>query len=153
MLFRSAFKKDRGKYGDGPAITYPETPGEPVVISGATNATPIVITTTTHTFDTGDGVRIASVGGNTDANGDWVITVVDSTHFSLDTSVGNAAYTSGGLATEYAAMGATHLVPFSEESMGKTIEHLKANALIGSGQVLPQGLIGKIGRASCRERV
>jgi len=139
---KAAFKKDRGLYGAGPDIAYPETPGEPIVISDATNATPIVIETTTHTFVTGDGVRIASVGGNTAANGDWVITVVDSTHFSLDTSVGNGAYTSGGLATEYAALAATHLVPFSEESMSKTIEHLKATALVGSGQVLPQGLIG-----------
>lgn len=68
-----------------------------VVISDATNASPIVITTSApHNLTTGDNVLIASVGGNTDANGYWSVTVLTATTFSLDYSVGNAAYTSGG---------------------------------------------------------
>lgn len=71
-----------------------------VNISGATNASPIVITTATpHAFATGYVVTIASVGGNTAANGTFVITVLSSTTLSLTGSTGNSAYTSGGTAT------------------------------------------------------
>lgn len=66
------------------------------VITGATNATPIVITAAAHGLTTGMKTTVASVGGNTAANGTWVITRVDANSFSLDTSVGNGAYTSGG---------------------------------------------------------
>ena len=70
-------------------------------VSGATNASPIVIqTSAAHLFGNGDTVVVASVGGNTAANGTWIITVVDSTHFSLNGSTGNGAYTSGGTATD-----------------------------------------------------
>lgn len=67
-------------------------------ISGATNATPIVITTSApHGLDgVNQPVTIASVGGNTAANGDWEVTVLTSDTFSLNGSVGNGAYTSGG---------------------------------------------------------
>lgn len=68
-------------------------------ISGATNASPIVITTTTdHGYNTGDTILIDSVGGNTAADGRWTITKVSDTTFSLDDSTGNSAYTSGGTA-------------------------------------------------------
>lgn len=66
-------------------------------VSGASNASPIEITTSVaHGWATGDRVTIASVGGNTAANGDWVITVTSTTKFTLDGSTGNGAYTSGG---------------------------------------------------------
>ncbi len=70
-------------------------------ISAATNASPIQITASTHGYSTGDIVHISVVGGNTAANGLWKITVVDSNNFSLDGSTGNAAYTSGGLASKF----------------------------------------------------
>jgi hypothetical protein len=66
------------------------------VVTGATNATPIVITSAAHGLTTGMRVTVASVGGNTAANGAWTITRVNADTFSLDTSVGNGAYTSGG---------------------------------------------------------
>lgn len=66
------------------------------LITGATNATPIVITSAAHKLETGTRVTVASVGGNTAANSTWTITKVSSSTFSLDTSVGNGAYTSGG---------------------------------------------------------
>ena len=66
-------------------------------ISGATNASPIVITSSGHKLITGDSVTIAGVGGNTNANSTWTITRVSSSTFSLDTSTGNSAYTSGGI--------------------------------------------------------
>jgi hypothetical protein len=66
-------------------------------VSGATNATPIVITTSlAHGLATSDEVTIRGVAGNTAANGIWTITVLSGTTFSLATSVGNGAYTSGG---------------------------------------------------------
>ena len=66
------------------------------VITGATNATPIVITSVAHGLTTGNVVAIKNVLGNTAANGTWTVTVVDANTFSLQTSVGNGAYTSGG---------------------------------------------------------
>lgn len=68
-------------------------------VTNATNATPIVITTSAaHGYTTGNTVSVRSVGGNTAANGYWTVTVLTSTTFSLTGSVGNGAYTSGGTA-------------------------------------------------------
>jgi len=70
-------------------------------ITGATNATPIVITTSTPHGAIGVHfpVTIAGVLGNTAANGDWLGVSLTSTTFQLRKSVGNGAYTSGGTAT------------------------------------------------------
>ena len=76
-------------------------------VTGATNATPIVVTTSAaHGMIPGNRVEITGVGGNTAANGTFVVTAVGSTTtFSLGdttdgTSVaGNGAYTSGGTVT------------------------------------------------------
>src|SRR5262249_55801413 len=69
-------------------------------ITGATNASPIVITAVAHGFADGDPVAIAGVNGNVDANGQWVITAAagDPNHFSLRGSNGHAVYTNGGAA-------------------------------------------------------
>jgi hypothetical protein len=74
------------------------TSASPTTISGATNASPIVITDTAHGYFTGQQVTISGVLGNTGANGTWTISVTDANHFSLNGSVGNGAYTSGGQA-------------------------------------------------------
>jgi hypothetical protein len=68
-------------------------------ITGATNASPIVVTVENHGFKDGAVVLNASVGGNTAANGRWTISVIDVDTFSLTGSTGNGAYTSGGTAT------------------------------------------------------
>ena len=61
-------------------------------ITGATNATPIVCTTSlAHGYSTGDVVQISGATGNTAANGVWKVTVTNSTTFSLDDSSGNGA--------------------------------------------------------------
>lgn len=73
-----------------------------VAITGATNASPIVITAAAHGLSTGDRVFIAAVGGNTNANGIRRVTVLTANTFSLQDEVtgaaiaGNAAYTAGG---------------------------------------------------------
>jgi hypothetical protein len=80
-------------------------------INGATNASPIVIATSgAHGLTTNDLARIASVGGNTNANADWQLSVVDSTHFNLIGSSGNSAYTSGGSFQRINGAGDTTLV-------------------------------------------
>lgn len=65
-------------------------------VTGATNASPIVVTSAAHGLTTGQRVTVASVAGNTAANGDFTVTVLTSGTFSLDGSTGNGAYTSGG---------------------------------------------------------
>jgi hypothetical protein len=70
-------------------------------VTGATNASPIVITTSAaHGLSSNNYVEIAGVTGNTAANGLHQITVPtgSTTTFSLDFSVGNGAYVSGGTA-------------------------------------------------------
>lgn len=74
----------------------PTTPTGTVSVSGATNASPIVVTTATHSLASGDLVNITGITGNTAANGIWVINVLSGTTFELLGSSGNAAYGTGG---------------------------------------------------------
>ncbi|MGH8626451.1 MAG: hypothetical protein ACREYC_14675 [Gammaproteobacteria bacterium] len=72
-------------------------------ITGATNATPIVITATSHGFSNGDIVYVDGVGGNLAANGVWKIANQATNTFELTrpdgtNAVGSASYTSGGVA-------------------------------------------------------
>jgi hypothetical protein len=69
-------------------------------ITGATNASPISITSTAHGFSTGDVVAIYGVTGNTAANASWTITKIDANTYTLNGSVGSGAYISGGKATK-----------------------------------------------------
>jgi hypothetical protein len=62
-------------------------------ITGATNANPISITCAAHGFVTGDMVVIAGVSGNTNANGEYTITVQNSSTFTLNSRTGNGGYT------------------------------------------------------------
>lgn len=72
-------------------------------VSGASNTTPIIITSTAHGFVDRQPVTIASVGGTTAANANWFAKVLDANRFALYSdalftipSIGNGAYTSGG---------------------------------------------------------
>lgn len=76
-------------------------------VTGATNATPIVVTTQTdHGFPDETHVVVAGIVGNTGANGNWAAQVVDATHlalYAIDPATGNlvasagtGAYVSGG---------------------------------------------------------
>lgn len=77
----------------------PTLVGIPASITGATNTSPIQITASGHGFNNGESVVISGVGGNTAANGQWVIAIVDPNTFTLNASTGNGTYTSGGVAT------------------------------------------------------
>jgi len=76
------------------------------VITGATNATPIVVTINSHGYENGDTVFITVVGGNTAANGYRIAKNVAANTFELTdlagvNVAGNGAYTTGGTATRY----------------------------------------------------
>ena len=77
-----------------------ETPDE-ATITGATNAEPIVVTSAGHGFTDNMIVTVAAVEGNTNANGDWVVTDATADTFKLydvdgNAAAGNSNYTTGG---------------------------------------------------------
>ncbi|OLD63636.1 MAG: hypothetical protein AUI47_08595, partial [Acidobacteria bacterium 13_1_40CM_2_68_5] len=72
------------------------------LITGATRANPVVITSPGHTLSSGDHVRITGVLGMTQLNGrDFVVTVINPDSFSLtgENGTGHTAYTSAGIWT------------------------------------------------------
>jgi hypothetical protein len=80
-------------YGRGKAIT------------NASNTTPIVVTSNGHGLSNGQAVNISDVGGNTAANGTFIVGSVAANTFSLYSTAtgtggagvaGNGVYTSGG---------------------------------------------------------
>ena len=75
-------------------VPFVPTLQQALIISSATNASPIQCTTsTTNPFVTGDQVLIAGAVGNTAANGIFTITVIDTSNFTLNGSAGNGTYT------------------------------------------------------------
>ncbi len=75
--------------------------GSALTITAASNATPISVTATAHGLATGMFVSVSAVGGNTAANGDFKVTNTGANTFTLDGSVGNGTYTSGGAAQRF----------------------------------------------------
>lgn len=75
-------------------------------VTGAANngagAIRITVASTTG-LTTGDSVNIAAVTGTVEANGYWLVTVIDATHFDLQNSAFSVAYVAGG--TVYGAEG------------------------------------------------
>jgi Ca2+-binding RTX toxin-like protein len=114
ILIRAGQPSYIGFTDDGGGTWTPmDIPRQPTSASQTiTNATspigsPVVITTAAaHGFSNGDRVRVSGVTGNTNANGDFTITGVTTTTFTLSqclTAPGcavttNAAYTGGGSA-------------------------------------------------------
>ena len=69
------------------------------VVSGATQANPVVITATAHALATGDRVELAAIVGMTELNRRrFTITVIDANSYSLDSEDGttHTSYSSGG---------------------------------------------------------
>jgi hypothetical protein len=93
----------------------PIAPGALTVTGAANNGSGLVrltVSPNTAALATGNTRTISSVGGTTEANGTWVITVVDSTHIDLQGSAFVNAYTSGGLVG-----GVLDQLPFSLDSV------------------------------------
>ncbi|MCC6766017.1 MAG: DUF11 domain-containing protein [Deltaproteobacteria bacterium] len=80
------------------AMDLPQVVAGAFAITNATNATPIVITSNNHGLTNNEQpqVRISGVTGNTAANGDFFVTVIDNNNFSLNGSASNGAYGGGG---------------------------------------------------------
>jgi hypothetical protein len=81
-----------------------------LIVAGATNATPIVVSITTapassHRLQVGQRVAIQGVTGNTGANGIWTISAQAAGTITLDGSVGNGTY--GGSPTMAVVMDKT----------------------------------------------
>ncbi len=53
-------------------------------------------TTAAHGFESGDIIQLSGTVGTVEANGQWIVTVVDATHFTLNNSNFLNAYVSGG---------------------------------------------------------
>lgn len=92
------FLDSRGNPSNLSPVSASITPvGATGVITGATNALPIVITSPFHGLLTGAVVKITGVQGTTAANTTATITVIDPNHFALNAIPGDAAYTTGGV--------------------------------------------------------
>lgn len=107
------------------AMDVPATLESPVAVTDASNTSPIVITSEFHGLNTGNRVEINGVIGNNAANGTFTITQIDDSTFSLDGSVGDGDYTSGGVWRQVSSLnprlkpgsqGATHLSVVADPS-------------------------------------
>lgn len=87
-------------YGPGGTLISKGTAAtiDKATITGTNSSGLIVVTAVAHGWETGDRVTITGVVGNTNANANWTITKVSDDTFSLQGSVANAAYVSGGIA-------------------------------------------------------
>jgi hypothetical protein len=65
-------------------------------VEAASNASPIVITSTAHGFTDADILHVSGVTGNTAANGTWEMDATDDDNFKLLGSTGDGAWVSGG---------------------------------------------------------
>jgi len=81
-----------GQQGQRPRKAYTFT-----ITGAANNGSGLIrITSNGHKLRTGDHVTISSVGGCTEANAAWVVTVATANTFDLNNSTFTNAYTSGG---------------------------------------------------------
>jgi hypothetical protein len=65
-------------------------------VTGASDASPIVITSPNNGLVTGETVSVGGVLGNTSADGTFTITVLNANQFQLNGTTGNGTYTGGG---------------------------------------------------------
>ncbi len=96
----SAYELFRTRGTETRTIVVPSSPSITTITGAATSAGLIQITytpiSTNPTLATGNIVSIQDVGGTTEANGSWVITVTSTSTFTLNGSVFANTYTSGG---------------------------------------------------------
>lgn len=103
-------------------------------ISAATNASPIVLTTTAHGIPLGDvtWVDVTGVLGNLGANGTFVAEAVTTTTMKLRGSTGTGTYTSGGIATKRDTF--THIAELVNiEPIGVSFNMVDASSHDGDG--------------------
>lgn len=85
--------------------TYQPTIDRVLQVIGATSSGGLIELETSipHTYETGDQVNVPSVPGVPAATAQWIIKVVDATHFTLDNSVFAGAFTGNGTVLRYFA--------------------------------------------------
>lgn len=104
-------------------------------VTGATNATPVVVTVSTHGYANGDVVIIKGITGNTNANGKFVIANVTTNTFELtnfDTGAniaGNGTF--GGTAYALNMSQMEYLADFAAPSRVATSAALTSQAITG----------------------
>lgn len=116
--------------GDGSGTIEQNVAGK--TITGATNATPIVVTSTAHGYSNGDFVSISGVGGNTAANGVFKVANQTANTYELTDSAGadvagNGTYTSGGT---------SYLCFACQPAAGVQFELRQLNVVAGDGAAL-----------------
>jgi hypothetical protein len=87
--------------GSGTAVSTTAGAATRLAIVSSTDASPIVVTTGTHGYHTGDTIEIEGHATNTAANGQWQITVQSTTTFVLNGSTGNGVGGATGYSINY----------------------------------------------------
>lgn len=92
-----------------------------VTVTGATNATPVEITTSgAHGLATNAEVELYNIAGPVGVNGQWFITVTAANKFTLNGSVAGGAYSSGGTVVE-ATVGWSEVLPSNNPPSGTPV--------------------------------
>lgn len=105
-------------------------------VTGATNASPIVLTITGHGWANGDIIVTRGIGGNTAANSTWQVAGQTTNTVNLVSvadglnSTGNGAYTSGGCAINLGTIGA-HLSDIDGARVGTDVALSSETATLG----------------------
>jgi hypothetical protein len=109
----------------------PIAPGALTITGAANNGAGLIRITvaSTATLTTGDIKAISLVGGTTEANGNWTITVINATHFDLQGSAFVHAYTSGGVVG-----GSLDALPFSLDDI--SLASLAQLSMVNSSHTL-----------------
>ena len=113
----------------------------PKTVTGATNATPIVMSVAAHGYEEGDTVFIAGVGGNTAANGYRIVKnpgagTFEITDLSGVNVAGSGAYTTGGTSTRYFGGGR-----FQTIAIGESFTNFKLRAFADGHLEIKDALI------------
>jgi hypothetical protein len=120
-----------------------------VSVTAASNASPIVLTTTTHGLVDVSIVTVSGVLGNTAANGTWVVHVPDSTHLVLRSSTGNGTYTGGGGVTVLSSFAVVaELTNLQDAGVVATLQETSAHDGNGWASRVPTLLSGNAVRLS-----
>lgn len=109
-------------YNSGtPALIIEDYSQTTISITGATNATPVVLTAS-NTLSVGDIIYVEGMAGLTSLNGKaWRISARSSTTITCESSVGNGAYTSGGTVYVMTGSSAPALSPALTTQNGITV--------------------------------
>lgn len=98
-LFEAAANRRlRVRQMEATAILTPTNPTSITISNAANNGSGLIRLTVTSTtgITTNDEMTVTGVTGTTEANGSWVVTVIDSVTLDLQSSTFTNAYTSGG---------------------------------------------------------